>query len=113
MARNHFAHQAHRGHHDFGGRGNDLDVGIDLDADVMWRFIPIILIAGCAEIKAPQPVSFPSVCWGEGKEDCERRKNAETLAAMGYYNAALIYMCSDPRVRNVLDEQCGNDAVQY
>ena len=55
----------------------------------------------------PAPISLPSICMGEDK--CEARKNAETLAAMGYPDAGLIIMCADAGVREHLGEQCGQD----
>ena len=74
----------------------------------MIRFLPLIL-AGCATIDVPTPISLPSICMGE--ERCEARKNAETLASMGYPDAGLVIMCADPRVREHLGEECG-DIVQ-
>ena len=52
----------------------------------------------------PTPISLPSICMGE--ETCESRKNAETLAAMGFPDAGLVIMCSDPRVREALPIKC-------
>lgn len=77
----------------------------------MIRLFPILLLAGCAEIRMPTPISLPSICMGE--EACEARKNAETLANMGYPDAGLVIMCSDPSVRGVLEVECGSDALQY
>ena len=74
----------------------------------MIRFLPLIL-AGCATIDVPTPISLPSICMGE--ERCEARKNAETLASMGYPDAGLVIMCADPRVREHLGEECG-ESVQ-
>ena len=65
----------------------------------MIRYLPILL-AGCATVDMPAPISLPSLCMGE--ERCEARKNAETLAAMGYPDAGLVIMCADPRVREHL-----------
>lgn len=71
----------------------------------MIRFAPIfLLLAGCAEVTAPTPISLPSICMGE--ERCEARKNAETLAAMGFPDAGLVIMCDDPNVRDVLEMEC-------
>jgi len=77
----------------------------------MIRLLPILLIAGCAEVKMPTPISLPSICMGE--EKCEARKNAETLAAMGFPDAGLVIMCSDPNVRGVLEVECESNALQY
>lgn len=65
-----------------------------------------ILLSGCAEIKMPQPISLPSICLGE--ETCEARKNAETLASMGFPDAGLVILCSDPNVKSVLEVECGS-----
>ena len=70
-----------------------------------------LLLAGCAEIKMPQPISLPSICMGE--QTCEARKNAETLAIMGYHDAALTIMCDDSRVRGVLEVECGSSSLSY
>lgn len=77
----------------------------------MIRVLPIFLLAGCAEITVPTPVSFPAVCMGE--ETCEARKNAETLAAMGYPDAGLIIMCSDTAIGNVLEMECESGSLSY
>jgi len=77
----------------------------------MLRFSLILLVGGCASIEMPSPISLPSICMGEAT--CESRKNAETLAAMGYPDAGLVIMCSDPAVRDVLEVQCESDALQY
>jgi len=78
--------------------------------EMKWLF-PLIFLIGCAEIRMPTPVSLPSICMGE--EFCEDRKAAETLAAMGFADAGLIIMCSNPNVRNILEVECGSDALQY
>ena len=70
-----------------------------------------LLLAACAKVDMPSPISLPSICMDD--EKCEARKNAETLANMGYPDAGLVIMCSDPNVRNVLEVQCGPDALQY
>ena len=67
------------------------------------------LLAGCAEIKTPQPVSLPSICMGE--QTCEARKNAETLSKMGYPDAGLVIMCSDSIVREALEDECGDELL--
>lgn len=69
-----------------------------------------LLLAGCAEVQMPTPISLPSICMGE--VTCEARKNAETLAAMGYHDAALTIMCDDARVRGVLELECGTASLQ-
>lgn len=69
-----------------------------------------LLLAGCAEVQMPTPISLPSICMGE--VTCEARKNAETLALMGYHDAALTIMCDDARVRGVLELECGTASLQ-
>ena len=76
----------------------------------MTRFLPIIfVVAGCAQVDMPAPISLPSICMGE--DTCEDRKNAETLAAMGYPDAGLVIMCGNPSVRGALEVECGSDAL--
>lgn len=70
-----------------------------------------LLLAGCAKIDMPTPIALPSICMND--ENCEARKNAETLASMGFPDAGLLIMCNDPNVRGVLEVQCGSDALQY
>jgi len=70
-----------------------------------------LLLAGCAKIDMPTPIALPSICMDD--ESCEARKNAETLAAMGYPDAGLTIMCSDPNVREVLPVQCEPVSLQY
>lgn len=77
----------------------------------MIRLLPIMLLAACAKIDMPTPISLPSICMDD--ESCEARKNAETLAAMGYPDAGLTIMCSDPNIRMVLSVQCKSDALPY
>jgi hypothetical protein len=77
----------------------------------MMRLFPALLLLGCAEIKAPSPLVLPSVCMGD--EHCEARKNAETLAAMGFHDAGLRVMCDDANVRDVLEVECEPDALPY
>ena len=75
-----------------------------------WLAIPIFL-AGCAEIRMPTPISLPSVCMSEAS--CEARKNAETLAAMGFPDAGLRVMCDNTDLRNVLEVECESNALPY
>lgn len=76
----------------------------------MKYLLPIILLTGCAEIKMPTPISFPSVCLGD--EHCERNQNARTLAQMGFADAALDIMCNDRRLSERLAMECGQQ-LQY
>ena len=46
-----------------------------------------------------------------GEETCEARKNAETLANMGYPDAGLVIMCSDSIVREALEDECGDELL--
>ena len=77
----------------------------------MRHWVLLLLPMGCASIDMPSPISYPSVCMGEMK--CEARKNAETLSAMGYTNAALVIMCQDADIRRVLEMECKSDALPY
>jgi hypothetical protein len=51
------------------------------------------------------------VCMGEAV--CEARKNAETLANMGYPDAGLVIMCDDAKIRDVLEVECESSALPY
>ena len=73
--------------------------------------LSVMSLAGCATIDLPTPISLPSICNGE--TTCEARKNAETLAAMGFPDAGLVIMCSDPKVRAVLEMECEPVSLSY
>ena len=75
----------------------------------MIRLLPILLLAACAEVDMPTPISLPSICMED--ESCEARKNAETLAKMGYPDAGLVIMCSDSIVREALEDECGDELL--
>ena len=75
------------------------------------RIFLLLPLMGCASIEMPPPISFPAVCMGE--ETWEARKNAETLSSMGYKDAGLVVMCADANIRDVLEEECGSDVLQY
>ena len=66
--------------------------------------ISSLALTGCATVDMPAPISLPSICMGE--ETCEARKNAETLAAMGYPDAGLVIMCNHTAIRDVLEVEC-------
>lgn len=66
--------------------------------------ISSLALAGCATVDMPAPLSLPSICMGE--ETCEARKNAETLAAMGYPDAGLVILCSRTAIGDVLEVEC-------
>jgi hypothetical protein len=70
-----------------------------------------LALSGCATLEMPSPISLPSICMGDVK--CEARKNAETLATMGFPDAGLVIMCGDTQVRGVLEVECGSDALPY
>jgi hypothetical protein len=70
-----------------------------------------LLLAGCASVETETPLFFPSVCLGE--ITCEARKNAETLSDMGFPDAGLVIMCRDANVRDVLEVECGPNALPY
>jgi len=73
------------------------------------RWFAILLLAGCTAVN--QPVLYPSVCMGE--TTCEARKNAETLAEMGFTDAGLVVLCADTKIRDVLEVECGPTALSY
>ena len=71
-----------------------------------------LLLAGCAKIDMPTPIALPSICMDD--ENCEARKNAETLASQWVFLMLAFLLCvMTPNVRGVLEVQCGSDALQY
>lgn len=71
--------------------------------------ISALALSGCATVDMPAPLSLPSICMGE--ETCEARKNAETLAAMGYPDAGLVIMCNHTAIGDVLEMECEPSAL--
>ena len=71
--------------------------------------ISSLALAGCATVDMPAPISLPSICMGE--ETCEARKNAETLAAMGYPDAGLVIMCNHTAIGDVLEVECESSTL--
>jgi hypothetical protein len=71
----------------------------------------ILLLAGCADIDMPTPISLPSICMGE--KNCEARKNAETLANMGFPDVGLRILCDNTDIGSVLELECELDTSQY
>ena len=68
-----------------------------------------MLITGCTTVN--QPMLYPSVCMGE--TTCEARKNAETLAEMGFTDAGLVVLCADTKIRDVLEVECESNTLSY
>ena len=65
--------------------------------------IPTLFLLGGCNVT---PLVFPSAC--NGDTFCEKNLNAQTLHYLGYKSAATDIMCSDRRVREVMEEECGN-----
>ena len=77
--------------------------------NLMLRLLPVLALGACTTVENQTPMLFPSVCMGEAK--CEARKNAETLADMGFPGAGLVIMCDDAQTRDVLEVQCEPSAL--
>lgn len=71
------------------------------------RWLAVLFLTGCTTVN--QPMFYPSVCMGEAS--CEARKNAETLADMGFTDAGLVVLCADTKIRDVLEVECEPDAL--
>jgi len=65
--------------------------------------ILVILLSGCS----PTPVHFSNACPEDNKK-CQRNLDAQTLAIIGYEDAATQLLCEDPELRAVLDDKCIN-----
>jgi hypothetical protein len=78
---------------------------------MMIRLLPVLALGACTTVDNQTPMLFPSVCMGEAV--CEARKNAETLANMGYPDAGLVIMCDDAKIRDVLEVECESSALPY
>jgi len=48
-----------------------------------------------------------------GETTCEARKNAETLAEMGFTDAGLVVLCADTKIRDVLEVECESNTLSY
>lgn len=73
----------------------------------MIRVLPVMILAGCTTVN--QPILYPSICMGEAT--CEARKNAKTLADMGFTDAGLVVLCADTKIRDVLEVECEPNAL--
>jgi hypothetical protein len=72
----------------------------------MIRIAPIILLAGCIPtLHLPTPVAYVGAC-PEGDRSCQRNADAQTLAYIGHPDAAMLLMCLDDNLAEVLAEQC-------
>jgi len=72
--------------------------------------LSVVLLAGCDQTTLVNSTSYPASC-ASNDSVCERNLNAQTLAYIGHKEAATELMCTDPKIRKVLDE-CGNP-LQY
>ncbi len=75
----------------------------------MIRVLPVMILAGCTTVN--QPILYPSICMGEAT--CEARKNAKTLAEMGFTDAGLVVLCADTQIRDVLEVECESSTLSY
>ena len=65
----------------------------------------LLLTACIPEIRVDTPIAFPSSC-PMGDTVCERNLNAQTLAYIGFPEAAKRLMCEDYKIQKVMDEEC-------
>jgi len=70
------------------------------------RYIALIFLAGCNPvIEMPAPVAYPGAC-PEGNTLCQRNADAQTLAYIGQPQAAMLLMCTDEGLSQVMQEAC-------
>ncbi len=63
------------------------------------RLLPLLLLTACTTIE------YTNSC-RPGDSLCQRNQNAQTLAILGYTEAATEMVCTDPVIRDALGEDC-------
>jgi hypothetical protein len=72
----------------------------------MVRVLFVVLLAGCTPtLHMPTPVAYVGAC-PTGDRSCQRNADAQTLAYIGQPDAAMLLMCLDDNLAEVLAEQC-------
>jgi len=67
---------------------------------VLVKYLPLlILVAACTE------VTYTASC-NPGDAICQRNQNAQTLALIGYKEAATELLCEDDDLRSTLGDAC-------
>jgi len=66
----------------------------------------LAVIGGCNPvIEMPAPISYPGAC-PESNTLCQRNADAQTLAYIGQPQAAMLLMCTDEGLSQVMQEAC-------
>lgn len=69
------------------------------------RLFVILSIALFVSACSSMPIAFPNAC-PEGNTKCQRNLDAQTLAIIGYEDAATQLLCEDTELRTVLGDKC-------
>lgn len=65
----------------------------------------LVLLGACTSTTIEYPNSCP-LDEVESNTKCQRNLDAQTLAIIGYEDAATQLLCKDPELRAVLDDKC-------
>jgi hypothetical protein len=66
----------------------------------------LVFAAGCNPVfQMPAPVAYPGAC-PVGNSLCQRNADAQTLAYIGQPHAAMLLMCTDEGLSQVMQEAC-------
>jgi hypothetical protein len=72
----------------------------------MKKLLLAFLIAGCSPvIELPAPIAYPGAC-PQGNALCQRNSDAQTLAYIGQPEAAMLLMCTDESLAQLMQEAC-------
>lgn len=73
---------------------------------VISKYIALVFVAGCSPvIEMPAPIAYPGAC-PVGNLHCQRNADAQTLAYIGQPHAAMLLMCTDEGLSQVMQEAC-------
>jgi hypothetical protein len=79
----------------------------------MKRLWFLFALAGCGPaLHLPTPVAYVNAC-PEGDLACQRNSDAQTLAYIGQFEAAMLLMCLDDALAEALQEQCDTSLLLY
>lgn len=71
-----------------------------------FKYIALALMAGCSPvIEMPAPIAYPGAC-PDGNSHCQRNFDAQTLAYIGQPEAAMLLMCTDESLAQLMQEAC-------
>lgn len=78
-----------------------------------FKCIAIAFLAGCSSvIEMPAPIAYPGAC-PVGNLPCQRNADAQTLAYIGQPHAAMLLMCTDEGLSQVMQEACDISVPLY